>query len=101
MAINLTLSDTIRATARILCILLLVYAHTQPFTLGAPVTLVSQEGAIFFLRLLQGHTSLPYESSAIVDSLSTKPRATHHWRTPIEVFAQALASSQKPSFSVH
>ena len=38
------------------------------------------------------------ELDAIADSLNTRPRATHDWRTPLEVFAQTLASShQSPS----
>jgi IS30 family transposase len=41
------------------------------------------------------------ELDAIADSLNTRPRATHDWRTPLEVFAQTLASSHKPSTSVH
>jgi len=41
------------------------------------------------------------ELDAIADSLNTRPRATHNWHTPLEVFAQTLASSHKPSTSVH
>ena len=41
------------------------------------------------------------ELDAIADSLNNRPRATHDWRTPLEVFAQTLASSHKPSTSVH
>jgi IS30 family transposase len=41
------------------------------------------------------------ELDGIADSLNTRPRATHNWRTPLEVFAQTLASSHKPSSSVH
>jgi IS30 family transposase len=41
------------------------------------------------------------ELDAIADSLNNRPRATHDWRTPLEVFAQTLVSSQKPSASVH
>jgi IS30 family transposase len=41
------------------------------------------------------------ELDAIADSLNNRPRATHNWRTPLEVFAQTLASSHKPSTSVH
>ena len=41
------------------------------------------------------------ELDAIADSLNNRPRATHGWRTPLEVFAQTLASSHKPSTSVH
>ncbi len=41
------------------------------------------------------------ELDAIADSLNNRPRTTHDWRTPLEVFAQTLASSHKPSTSVH
>ena len=41
------------------------------------------------------------ELDGIADSLNSRPRATHDWRTPLEVFAQTLASSHKPSSSVH
>jgi IS30 family transposase len=41
------------------------------------------------------------ELDAIADSLNNRPRATHDWRTPLEVFAQTLAGSHKPSTSVH
>ena len=41
------------------------------------------------------------ELDAIADSLNSRPRATHNWHTPLEVFAQTLASSHKPSTSVH
>jgi IS30 family transposase len=41
------------------------------------------------------------ELDGIADSLNTRPRATHDWHTPLEVFAQTLASSHKPSNSVH
>jgi IS30 family transposase len=38
------------------------------------------------------------ELDAIADSLNNRPRATHNWHTPLEVFAQTLASShQSPS----
>ena len=40
------------------------------------------------------------ELDAIADSLNTRPRATHNWSTPIEVFAQTLASSHQPSTSI-
>ena len=36
---------------------------------------------------------------AIADSLNSRPRATHNWRTPLEVFAQTLASSHQASTS--
>lgn len=45
--------------ARVLCILLLVYAHAQPYSSGVPTTLLSQEGVIYFLRLLLGQGSVP------------------------------------------
>lgn len=32
------------------------------------------------------------ELDAIADSLNSRPRATHNWHTPLEVFAQTLAS---------
>jgi IS30 family transposase len=41
------------------------------------------------------------ELDGIADSLNTRPRATHDWHTPLEVFAQTLASSHNPSTSVH
>jgi IS30 family transposase len=41
------------------------------------------------------------ELDGIADSLNSRPRATHNWHTPLEVFAQTLASSHKPSSSVH
>ena len=41
------------------------------------------------------------ELDGIADSLNTRPRATHNWHTPLEVFAQTLANSHKPSSSVH
>ena len=41
------------------------------------------------------------ELDGIADSLNARPRATHNWHTPLEVFAQTLASSHKPSTSVH
>jgi IS30 family transposase len=38
------------------------------------------------------------ELDAIADSMNTRPRATHNWLTPLEVFSQTLASShQNPS----
>ena len=41
------------------------------------------------------------ELDGIADSLNTRPRATHNWHTPLEVFARSLANSHKPSSSVH
>lgn len=38
------------------------------------------------------------ELDAIADSMNSRPRATHNWHTPLEVFAQTLANShQLPS----
>jgi hypothetical protein len=55
---NPAASDTIRM-ARILCILLLVYAHAQPYQAGVPEALLSPMGLIHYLRQLLGHTSVP------------------------------------------
>lgn len=41
------------------------------------------------------------ELDGIADSLNSRPRATHNWDTPLEVFARTLASSHKPSTPVH
>lgn len=41
------------------------------------------------------------ELDGIADSLNSRPRATHNWHTPLEVLAQTLANSHKPSSSVH
>ena len=38
---------------------------------------------------------------AIADSLNSRSRATHNWRTPLQVFAAALASSHQPDTSIH
>ena len=40
------------------------------------------------------------ELDAIADSLNTRPRATHNWHTPLQVFAQILANSHQPPASV-
>jgi len=40
------------------------------------------------------------ELDTIADSLNTRPRATHNWHTPLEVFAQTLANSHQPPASV-
>jgi len=40
------------------------------------------------------------ELDAIADSMNTRPRATHNWLTPLEVFSQTLASSHQPSTSI-
>src|SRR6195952_1653211 len=37
------------------------------------------------------------ELDAIADSLNSRPRATHNWRTPLQVFAAALASAHQPA----
>lgn len=55
---NPAVSDTMRL-ARILCILLLVYAHAQPYQPGVPESLLSPMGLIHYLRQLLGHTSVP------------------------------------------
>jgi IS30 family transposase len=41
------------------------------------------------------------ELDAIADSMNSRPRATHAWHTPLEVFARTLASSHQPSASIH
>ena len=41
------------------------------------------------------------ELDAIADSLNNRPRATHAFRTPLQVFAQTLSNSHKPSNSIH
>jgi IS30 family transposase len=41
------------------------------------------------------------ELDGIADSLNTRPRATHDWHTPLEVFARTLANSHKPASAVH
>ena len=38
---------------------------------------------------------------AIADSLNTRPRPTHQWQTPLQVFAQALANAHQAPASVH
>ena len=40
------------------------------------------------------------ELDAIADSLNTRPRATHNWHTPLQVFAQTLANSHQPAAAV-
>jgi len=40
------------------------------------------------------------ELDGIADRLNTRPRATHDWHTPLEVFTQTLASSHKSSSPV-
>ena len=41
------------------------------------------------------------ELDAIADSLNGRPRATHNWLTPLQVYAAALASSHQPDTSVN
>jgi IS30 family transposase len=41
------------------------------------------------------------ELDAIADSLNSRPRATHNWCTPLQVFAAALANSHQPDTSLH
>ena len=41
------------------------------------------------------------ELDAIADSLNTRPRATHAFHSPLEVFARILANSHQPSTSIH
>jgi hypothetical protein len=36
------------------------------------------------------------ELDGIADSMNNRPRATHAWHTPLEVFARTLASSHQP-----
>ncbi len=76
---NPEVSDTIRV-ARILCILLLVYAHAQPYEAADPAdpgSLLSPMGAIAYLRLLLGHTGVPLLSLIsgylLARTLSTRP----------------------------
>ncbi len=73
---NPAVSDTIRL-ARILCILLLVYAHAQPYQPGVPESLLSPMGSIYFIRQLLGHTSVPLLSLIsgylLARTLSTRP----------------------------
>ena len=40
------------------------------------------------------------ELDAIADSMNSRPRATHNWLTPLQVFAQTLASSHQTSASL-
>jgi IS30 family transposase len=37
----------------------------------------------------------------IADSLNTRPRATHNWLSPLQVYAAALASAHQLNTSVH
>jgi transposase, IS30 family len=40
------------------------------------------------------------ELDAIIDSMNSRPRATHDWLTPLQVFAQTLAGSPQAALSV-
>ena len=40
------------------------------------------------------------ELDAIADSMNNRPRATHVWHTPLEVFSRTLASSHQPPASI-
>ena len=40
------------------------------------------------------------ELDAIADSMNSRPRATHNWRTPLEVFGQTLANFHRPPTSI-
>jgi IS30 family transposase len=41
------------------------------------------------------------ELDAIADSLNSRPRATHNFHSPFEVFAETLASASQPQGSKH
>ena len=41
------------------------------------------------------------ELDAIADSLNSRPRATHNWHTPLEVFAKTLALASHLSTPIH
>jgi IS30 family transposase len=41
------------------------------------------------------------ELDAIADSMNNRPRATHAFHTPLEVFARTLASAHQPSSLIH
>jgi IS30 family transposase len=38
---------------------------------------------------------------AIADSLNTRPRATHNWLSPLQVYAATLASAHQPDTAIH
>jgi len=40
------------------------------------------------------------ELDGIADSMNSRPRATHNWLTPLQVFAQTLAGSHQPPDSI-
>jgi len=41
------------------------------------------------------------ELDAIADSMNNRPRATHDWKTPLQVFSQTLANAHEAPTSVH
>jgi IS30 family transposase len=41
------------------------------------------------------------ELDAIADSLNGRPRATHNWRSPLQVFALMLSLADQPSTPIH
>jgi IS30 family transposase len=41
------------------------------------------------------------ELDAIADSLNNRPRATHAFHSPLEVFAAMLKAAHQPSTSIH
>jgi transposase, IS30 family len=41
------------------------------------------------------------ELDAIADSMNNRPRATHNWKTPLQVFSQTLANAHEVPSSVH
>jgi transposase, IS30 family len=41
------------------------------------------------------------ELDAIADSLNGRPRATHNWHSPLQVFALMLSLADQPSTPVH
>ena len=41
------------------------------------------------------------ELDAIADSMNNRPRATHDWQTPLQVFSRTLANAQQAASSVH
>lgn len=43
----------------------------------------------------------PDELAAIADSMNSRPRTTHNWLAPRQVFAHTLAASHQPSTSIH
>ena len=41
------------------------------------------------------------ELDAIADSMNNRPRATHDWKTPLQIFSQTLANAHEAASSVH